>query len=155
MITYFRNNYWFLSNFYAGEEPVWYNGRDYSTAEHAYQSAKAAHIRDALIIRNAVSPAEAKRLGKKVEMKSGWEDMKDEVMLDILLSKFKDPRLQAKLLATGGEKLVEGNYWHDNYWGSCHCDKCKDKGKNVLGELLMEVRGTFGRILHRRERRNK
>ena len=37
--------------------------------------------------------------------------------------------------------LIEGNTWHDNYWGDCSCNRCKSKsGENMLGILLMELR---------------
>ena len=48
-----------------------------------------------------------------------------------------------KLLATGEEELIEGNYWHDTCWGVCNCAKCGDKGENRLGKLLMEVRTLY------------
>ena len=32
-------------------------------------------------------------------------------------------------------KLVEGNDWHDRFWGVC-----RGQGKNHLGKLLMRVR---------------
>ena len=55
--------------------------------------------------------------------------------------KFSDPILKEKLLATGNEKLEEGNWWHDNFWGNCYCPKCKNiEGVNKLGKLLMLLR---------------
>jgi predicted NAD-dependent protein-ADP-ribosyltransferase YbiA (DUF1768 family) len=67
-------------------------------------------------------------------------------MLELVRLKFEFPQLQEQLLATGDATLVEGNYWHDNYWGSCHCDRkeaCKYHGQNQLGKLIMEVRTTI------------
>jgi predicted NAD-dependent protein-ADP-ribosyltransferase YbiA (DUF1768 family) len=57
--------------------------------------------------------------------------------------------LAEKLLATGEEILVEGNTWHDNFWGRCSCRNCRGKGVNHLGQLLMERRAA----LHRAQRR--
>jgi hypothetical protein len=51
--------------------------------------------------------------------------------------------LRKKLLATGDATLIEGNYWHDNYWGVCTCENCVSNGivgRNRLGTLLMKVR---------------
>jgi hypothetical protein len=46
-----------------------------------------------------------------------------------------------KLLETKNAELIEGNIWHDNFWGSCECSRCNHKpGKNMLGRLLMEYR---------------
>lgn len=62
-------------------------------------------------------------------------------MLIALRKKFNNSVLKKKLLATGDALLIEGNTCHDNYWGDCKCEKCKDiKGENRLGQLLMQVR---------------
>ena len=67
--------------------------------------------------------------------------VKDKVMLNFLRIKFMNAELRDKLLETGDSVLIEGNTWHDNYWGNCSCAKCKDiEGKNMLGRLLMQVR---------------
>jgi ribA/ribD-fused uncharacterized protein len=53
----------------------------------------------------------------------------------------QNPELRRRLLDTGDAVLVEGNTWHDNYWGTCTFRRCsKTKGKNMLGKLLMQVR---------------
>jgi len=45
------------------------------------------------------------------------------------------------LLATLDAELIEGNAWHDNFWGDCFCEKCRDiEGLNVLGNILMRIR---------------
>ncbi|MDD2731190.1 MAG: NADAR family protein, partial [Candidatus Portnoybacteria bacterium] len=85
-------------------------------------------------------PGQAKKMGRTVTMRKGWDQHKADVMLGLLRQKFQDPSLRERLLATGTQKLVEGNSWHDNLWGSCGCTRCKDKGKNLLGRLLMQVR---------------
>lgn len=64
-----------------------------------------------------------------------------EYMLDVVRAKFSLPENAEKLLATGDAELIEGNYHHDNLWGSCMCEKCKTKtGQNRLGRILMQVR---------------
>jgi hypothetical protein len=54
--------------------------------------------------------------------------------------KFKDETLKEMLLMTENKKIIEGNYWHDNFWGQCTCEKCFGKGKNKLGKILMDIR---------------
>jgi predicted NAD-dependent protein-ADP-ribosyltransferase YbiA (DUF1768 family) len=68
-------------------------------------------------------------------MRSDWNDRKLAVMRDLVGQKFDNPALAMKLIATGNELLVEGNSWHDTYWGVCN-----GKGENHLGKILMEVR---------------
>jgi predicted NAD-dependent protein-ADP-ribosyltransferase YbiA (DUF1768 family) len=63
-------------------------------------------------------------------------------MLRLLREKFTDhPGLRGKLLATGDAYLEERNYWHDVIWGACTCSTHKGGGQNMLGVLLMIVRG--------------
>jgi predicted NAD-dependent protein-ADP-ribosyltransferase YbiA (DUF1768 family) len=63
-------------------------------------------------------------------------------MLHLLRAKFISiPEHAEKLLATGNATLIEGNHWHDQYWGDCTCAKHRDvPGMNILGKLLMQVR---------------
>ena len=76
-----------------------------------------------------------------MSLRPDWEKVKDGVMLDILRIKFSKPDLKQMLLDTGDAYLIEGTTWHDNYWGNCTCDRCKNiTGKNMLGKTLMQVR---------------
>ena len=69
-------------------------------------------------------------------------------MEDYLTCKFAIPELREKLLATKDAELIEGNWWHDNFWGNCLCSKCKDiQGKNMLGKLLMKEREQIKKAL--------
>ena len=139
MITSFEGKYSFLSNFYACQTK--YHNVKYPTSEHAYQAAKTSNPIQREAIKNTDTPDDAKRMGRRVEIKSNWDEIKDEVMYEIVSNKFKNKRMQAKLLATENEQLVEGNYWHDNHFGSCYCKKCLQLPKeNVLGKILMRVR---------------
>ena len=147
-INEFRGKYKVFSNFY--ESPVEYEGITYRNSEAAFQSAKI-HIPNNMEYTNLLrvkegfslmSPLEAKRKGRRIKLRTDWEVVKDEVMYNILLNKFsRDKNLLKILLETGEKELIEGNTWHDNYWGNCNCIKCKNiQGKNKLGKLLMMVR---------------
>lgn len=106
MITSFNGEYSFLSNFYPCQ--IEYYGVKYPTSEHAFQAAKTLNIMQKEAIKKADTPGKAKRLGRKVEIRSDWEEVKDQVMYEIILNKFKNKEMKAKLLATNNEKLVEG-----------------------------------------------
>lgn len=139
VIDCFDGEYAFLSNFY--EHPIEINGVTYKSTEHAFQAMKATNKADHDLIVNAQTPGQAKRLGKKIQLRSDWEDIKYIVMQDILRIKFASPELGQLLMATGDAILIEGNTWHDNLWGNCTCPRCADKvGKNWLGNILMGVR---------------
>jgi ribA/ribD-fused uncharacterized protein len=134
VIDDFRGEYAFLSNFYSS--PVWMLSRRYRTVEHAYQAAKTLDLEQREIIREAATPAQAKRLGRKVIVRSGWDSVKLRVMLYLLRRKFaKGTEMADALEGTGDAKLVEGNWWGDTFWGVCG-----GVGENHLGKLLMQIR---------------
>ena len=137
-IDRFRGKHAFLSNFHG--HPFEWRGRSYSTSEHAFQSAKARDERMRERIRAAASPAEAKRLGRRADLRLDWEHVKDDVMHSILKAKFAVPALRDALLATGDAELVEGNTWGDTYWGVCG-----GRGRNQLGRTLMRIRDDIRR----------
>ena len=94
---------------------------------------------------NAGTATEAKDIGRAAPLRPGWKDnqqhMAKQVMKLGISMKFSIPELRAKLLKTGGAYLTEGNYWHDNFWGDCHCSKCANiEGQNNLGLIIMEER---------------
>jgi ribA/ribD-fused uncharacterized protein len=139
MINSFRGQYDFLSNFYPAS--IMYDGFEYPTSEHLYQSAKTKNMDERNKIRLAETPGQAKRLGAKCHLRENWDERKELVMTFIVRWKFQNPELAQKLLDTGDETLVEGNYWHDNFWGNCFCQKCKNiPGQNRLGKILMKIR---------------
>lgn len=138
-ISEFRGQYDFLSNFaYARVE---YEGHTFRSSEHAFQWAKCGDETELDKFSYKVSAADAKKNGRTVKLQEGWDELKYGIMHKIVEEKFSyDKKLADKLLATEGEELVEGNTWHDNYWGSCSCSKCGNKGANNLGKILMDIR---------------
>ena len=132
-ITKFRGNYYFLSNMYP--EVLYINGEMYPSAEHAFQASKSLDKDGRLGMSVCRSAKEAKQAGRLINLRLDWEDVKVDVMYNILKAKFADPELAQKLRDTGDEELIEENNWGDTFWGVC-----KGKGKNMLGNLLMKVR---------------
>lgn len=133
MINKFENEYAFLSNFY--ECPVRYGYYVFGSSEAAFQSAKTTNEKFIQQF-TSLTPSESKKLGRKIPLRKDWEQIKDVVMYQIVTAKFhQNPDLREKLLATGDEELIEGNWWNDTYWGQCN-----GIGQNKLGKILMEVR---------------
>lgn len=131
-INSFRDEYFFLSNFY--EIPVNYNGLIYRNNEAAFQAQKCDDETKLQFIN--LEPSKAKRLGRKVALRPDWENVKIGIMKEIAQAKFEqNPDIADKLIATGNAYLEEGNTWSDRTWGTV-----KGKGKNHLGIILMEVR---------------
>jgi len=144
VIDRFTDDYKFLSNFYVGE-PIIYKTQLFASAEHLYMSLKTDDPQEAAWVASAPTPGEAKRRGQEVTLKSGWDTTGKRVlaMRVTVGQKFlQDRQLQKKLLATGDTPLVEGNHWHDNFWGKCTCGgpDCEGRGMNILGLILEELR---------------
>ncbi len=141
VINSFKGEYDIFSNFYPAI--VHFEGLNYPTVEHAYVASKSKEFFFRKLI--CALPAEkaglAKRRGRTGRLRSDWEDVKIDIMYDLLCQKFKQEPFKSKLLETDDAIIIEGNYWHDNVWGDCYCNKCKDtKGENWLGRLIMDVR---------------
>jgi len=138
-IDSFKGEYAFLSNFFVCN--IEFEGRKYKTVEHYYQAHKATTLGEHEWVRGAKTAGEAKRRGRKIFINNRWDSIKIDVMRCGLQMKFADDRLAEKLIATQNAPLIEGNTWHDNFWGDCSCAKCTNiVGANILGSLLMEMR---------------
>ena len=138
--TKYDELYGCFSNFYMCN--VTYDGVTYTNSEAAWQAQKVENEDDRREFAN-LNPSKAKSLGRRVRLRSDWEDVKYELMKKVLYCKFSQhPELQSILLGTGDTYIEENTTgWHDNIWGNCNCDRCKHiKGQNLLGKALMEVR---------------
>ena len=143
-IDCFDGKYAFLSNFYSSPITPFNDGIVYPTVEHAFQAYKTTDINKRKEIAAQPTPGKAKHLGRHVEIRDDWQEIRINVMYTALKEKFKDLELRTKLLSTGNAELIEGNTWSDNFWGDCHCPKCRDiKGENNLGKLLMKIREDY------------
>ena len=133
-ITSFRSQYAFLSNFYPCR--VLLDGVTYGSVEHAFQAAKTVNPVERERIQRCSTPGAAKRLGRKLTLRPGWDLIKLEVMENLVRQKFtQHPRLRELLLRTDSRPLVEQNTWGDRFWGLYH-----GVGENHLGRILMKVR---------------
>lgn len=133
VIDLFSGEYSFLSNFYI-YKPITYHNLVACNVESLYQASKSSNEKDRKLI-ISLMPAQAKRQGKLIELRSDWEEVKDQIMYELLTLKFQNSFLRDCLLATEDAELIEGNYWNDTYWGVCG-----GVGENKLGKLLTQVR---------------
>lgn len=138
-ISSFRGKYGFLSNM-ATAVFEW-DGRTYRNSEAAFQSAKSLDPAERDLF-SSMAGVVAKRTGKKVRLRNDWMDVKVGIMREIVRAKFmQNPDLLQKLLDTGDAELIEGNSWHDTFWG---VDQATGEGENHLGRILMQVRAELG-----------
>jgi len=132
-IDSFRGQYFFLSNFY--QIDVEYDGFVFKNNEAAFQAMKALDRGKRAEFSN-LDPSSAKRKGRSVKLRKDWEEVKDQLMYEVCMSKFNQNEfLKEKLLKTGNAELIEGNDWGDIYWGVSN-----GRGQNKLGKILMRIR---------------
>jgi ribA/ribD-fused uncharacterized protein len=140
MISDFRGDYAFLSNFYPVEVTV--DSVEYPTVEHAFQAAKTLDYDIRRSIRNAATPATAKRMGRRVKRREDWFDVSVVILEALVREKFtRYAELIDLLLKTGEAELIEGNNWNDRFYGAVwNSKKNQWIGENHLGQILMKVR---------------
>lgn len=110
VIDDFRGPYRWLSNFHIC--PVMYEGELYPSSEHAYMAAKTTNLSIRAEIKALPKPGMAKKIGRSLKLRDGWNDMRISVMETILRDKFtRTPELKQMLLDTGNIELIEGNTW--------------------------------------------
>lgn len=129
-----------FSNLFKRE--IEFEGERFATSEHAYQAGKARKkaVRDWIL--SAPTPSLVAMAAHGLytwDIKSDWSKMKVDRMRDVLRAKFTQHEdLRELLLSTGEARLVEVGRV-DNIvnrtWGEVN-----GKGKNLLGNLLMEIR---------------
>ena len=125
-----------FSNF--SPHPVKLKDKTWPTNEHFFQAQKFAGTPDGEEVRQAKSPMIAARMGRsrKRPLRKDWEAVKDSIMHEAVRAKFtQHTDLREVLLATGDAEIVEKTE-KDKYWG----DGGDGRGKNQLGQILMEVR---------------
>lgn len=150
MINKFEGRFRFLSNFYPCK--IEHKGIKYPSVEHFYVAMKvtemqlldgvyytAADFRE--MISRISNPGDVKKIGSRVKIRRDWDDKKLEFMNWAVREKFKDETLSEMLLSTSDQEIIEGNWWHDKFWGVCSCPKCNNTGDNNLGKILMTIRG--------------
>ncbi len=114
------------------------NGVFYKTVEHYYQSEKFDEPEIKKRIISAETPKEASNIGRdrSLRRKDNFKEMKNKVMFDGILEKFRQNRdIAYKLIETRNRMIAEATV-DEYYWGIG-----KDKsGKNVIGGILVKVR---------------
>jgi ribA/ribD-fused uncharacterized protein len=142
-IHFYRANekpYGAFSNLY--RRPIVFEGREFATAEHAYQAGKARKDEVREWILSAPTPGLVAMAAHGLytwDIVPDWAHVKFDRMRQVLHAKFTQHEdLQQLLVSTGNARLVEAGRVANvvnHTWGEVN-----GKGKNMLGVLLMELR---------------
>lgn len=142
-ISFYRSNekpFGAFSNLF--KRSMIFEGREFPTAEHAYQAGKPRKDSVREWILSAPTPSLVAMAAHGLytwDINPDWSRIKFDRMRDVLKAKFSQHEdLKELLISTGNARLVEVGRT-DNVvnrtWGEVN-----GKGKNMLGILLMEVR---------------
>jgi ribA/ribD-fused uncharacterized protein len=135
VIKEFQGAYRWLSNFSPCK--VILDGVEYQSVEHAYMSAKSNDLDWKSFCATTISPGEVKKASRSVQLIPDWDQVKVDIMRTCIDQKYNQSPYKEKLIATGNEYIQEGNMWNDTFWG---VSLKTNKGKNMLGVLIMEKR---------------
>jgi len=142
-----------FSNFYY--TPFKHKNILFKWSEQAVMYEKAmlfGSIQVAKEILRAPTPQACKQLGRSRKIafnQDVWDEQKETVYFNVLLSKFSNPKLKKVLLETNDKLLAEASPY-DKIWGigyawdhpnALYPDRWK--GQNLLGKVLMDVRETL------------
>lgn len=129
-----------FSNLYRRD--VVFEGEVFATSEHAYQAGKARKPAVRKWLMEAPSPALLAMAAHGLyywDVAPGWSSTKFDRMRAVLRAKFTQHEdLRELLLSTGDARLVESatvDNEVNRLWGEVN-----GVGRNMLGEMLMELR---------------
>lgn len=135
-----EDEYGCFSNFYPSLILV--DGKEWATVEHYFQAQKTELPELREEVRCAATPLAAKRLGRKLEIRGDWEELKYAVMCHGLRKKFdQHPDLKKVLVGTGDAEIYEDSPF-DKIWGTGQRGGV-GTGQNLLGKALMQIREEY------------
>jgi ribA/ribD-fused uncharacterized protein len=138
IIRFYETNkpYGCFSNF--ARYPLEIVGKLWPTSEHYFQAMKFAGTEYEEFIRSAPTAMEAAKMGRDRTwpLRRDWEECKVSIMKEAVRAKVEQhDEVKQILMSTGNCILVEHTSI-DSFWG----DNGDGTGRNMLGQLLMEVR---------------
>jgi N-glycosidase YbiA len=144
IIKFYKQNekpYGLFSNF--SMYKITLDGKLWPSTEHYYQAKKFAGTEYEEEIRQLKTAAMAAKAGRAKDkpMREDWDKVKNTVMKDALWAKFTQNQTPQNVLLSTGDALLVEHTKNDAYWGDGSDGDEVGPGLNMLGKLLMEVRG--------------
>ncbi len=132
-----------FDNFSAHTINIW--GKEFKTAEHTYQWKKFSETDPDIAERIAVagSPWLVKRISHANSNRlAHWDAIKVQIMKEIIVAKVAQHEDLREMLLQTGNKTIVKNSPIDSFWGI----GSDGKGKNMMGEIFMEVRDQLSQL---------
>lgn len=139
-IFYYKDpEFQWMSHFYRCANGIWYRGHWSRTAEgHFHAWKKNAKDPISEILRQD-DPLTAKRMGRKVNLRPDWNDVRIPIMCAIDTCKILQNHNMFRRLVNTGDRPIYEDSPHDNFWGTGTLNGT-GPGKNWSGVILMEIR---------------
>ena len=143
VIDRFEGQYEFLNNYYPCKIRT-RSGMVFHSAEAFYQSCKLENPKERERFTGDMDPAKAHELGKKIAIRHNWNIIRDLAMRFVVMEKFfQNSELAKRLMETSPNRLINGNYNNDKFWGCIPVPIGASDvwyGENHLGRILGDVR---------------
>lgn len=135
-VFFYEQEFYPLSNFSAFN--LQWKGHTFATSEAAYHWEKFPGLPIQKDILYAPSAHEAFKFAEKYKSarRKDWDAVKTDIMRDILRAKAAQHEYVRRKLLETGDRYIYENSWRDSFWG-WGPDR---KGKNIMGNLWMQVR---------------
>ena len=104
----------------------------FNNVESAFQAHKNPAFAHKFV---GLSGYDARALGRRVPLRSDWDEIKDNIMEECVDAKFDSNLYLRKQLGEIDGHIEEANSWGDRYWGTVN-----GVGENRLGKILMRKR---------------
>lgn len=135
IIKEFQGEYRWLSNFATVD--ILHDEILYPSVEHAWVASKNTDVNWKRKCAASIHPSLVKKMGDDVDLREDWDEVKETIMKELLILKFNQEPFRTKLIETGNDYIMEGNWWGDKFWGYC---LQKNEGRNLLGGMIMGIR---------------
>lgn len=136
-IFFYEQDFYVFSNFSSFQ--IDWEGVRFATSEQLYHWLKFTNrpdVQDEILLTRSAHDAFKLANDYKALRRPDWDDVKFDIMVEILKAKTSQHEyVKKKLLGSGERELVE-NSWRDDVWG---WGLNKD-GQNLLGKAWMKVR---------------
>ncbi len=122
------------------DSPLIYRGLEFHTVENIYQAMKTekSDIEEKRKI-SLMSPFKSKSYGRRLMVRSDWDQIKIQVMEYALSHKFAPNTSWGEKLKRYNKEIVEWNNWNDTFWGI----DLTGNGKNQLGLILTKLHNSL------------
>ncbi|MCM1297491.1 MAG: NADAR family protein [Muribaculaceae bacterium] len=125
------------------EKPFKFRGRMFPSAENAFQSTRFSDP-ETITKFQYMPPDTAAYKGAAFRTTvPDWEQLKSEFLRQVLRAKFSDPKMKKLLKSTGCAVIKSANVRHENCLGTCMCRCCRDRGLDLAGTALTELRASI------------